>query len=50
MLPRENTLHEVQLIVQDVSDVEYKFLFKHFINNSVVFVIFRAGHPSPLSF
>ena len=51
MLPRGKTLPDIQLIiVQDVSDVECKFLFKNFIfNRSVAFIIFRVGHPSPLS-
>lgn len=36
--------------MQEVSDAEYKFLLKNFIfNNSVAFIIFRVGHPSPLS-
>lgn len=48
--PGELILHGVQLIVQDVSDAEYKSLLKIFIfNNSVAFIIFRVGHPSPLS-
>lgn len=49
--PGEKILHEVQLIVQGVSDGEYRLLFKDFIfNNSVTFIMLSWACITMISF